>query len=363
MGIGTIETHPIDMISAYGTIANGGVRMPRTLITSIVDDDLKPVWPPVDESPIGEQVVSEQAAFIVTDILAGNTVNSVNPYWADWAVCDGSDRRPAAYKTGTTNDNRDVHAYGYLAPPEDPDAPALVVGVWMGNSNNEPNNGSLSLDSSAPLWSAITSAVSKGTPIASFRAPDGLSIATVDAFTGLAPGPFTTKTVKELFLPGTEPTERETIRVGLEIDQASGLRWQDGCVGPKISRGFMDLSKVEANFENWQKANRGWAARAARGSGVSGGPEGTRTSYFYDGAFTPFGKTWGAPFAPTATCPLAPPPCGVDPVDPDPSDGLPPPTAIACPTPTDDGNGDGGGGGGGGGGGAPTPKPTKTPKP
>ena len=45
MGIGTIETHPIDMISAYGTIANGGVRMPRTLITSIVDDDLKPVWP------------------------------------------------------------------------------------------------------------------------------------------------------------------------------------------------------------------------------------------------------------------------------------------------------------------------------
>ena len=196
--------------------------------------------------------MSEQAAFIITDILAGNTISSVNPYWADWAVYDGSERRPAAYKTGTTNDNRDVHAYGYLAPPDDPAAPALVVGVWMGNSNNEPNKGSLSLDSSAPLWSAITTAVSQGSPIASFRAPDGLSIETVDAFTGLAPGPYTTKTVKELFLPGTEPTERETIRVGLEIDAASGLRWQEGCVGPKISRGYMDLSRVESNFETWQ---------------------------------------------------------------------------------------------------------------
>ena len=50
-------------------------------------------------------------------------------------------RRPAAYKTGTTNDNRDVHAYGYLAPPKDTKAPALAVGVWMGNSDNVAGHG------------------------------------------------------------------------------------------------------------------------------------------------------------------------------------------------------------------------------
>ena len=71
----------------------------------------------------------------------------------------------------------------------------------MGNSNNDPNKGSLSLDSSAPLWSAITESISKDMPIASFKAPSGLKTATVDAFTGLEPGPFTRKTVKELFLP------------------------------------------------------------------------------------------------------------------------------------------------------------------
>ena len=113
----------------------------------------------------GERVVSSQAAYIITDILAGNTVKTVNPFWAKWQVTDGiggSKVRPAAYKTGTTSDNRDVHAYGYLAPPTDKKLPALVAGVWMGNSDNTPNDGKLSLDTSAPLWSAILSEVSQG---------------------------------------------------------------------------------------------------------------------------------------------------------------------------------------------------------
>ncbi|MGK2850502.1 MAG: transglycosylase domain-containing protein [Candidatus Limnocylindrales bacterium] len=362
MGIGTLETHPIDMLSAYGTIANGGVKMERQTITSVVDESGRVVWPISDAKPEGERVASAQAAYIITDILAGNTVPKTNPYWGEWAVYDGGTRRPAAYKTGTTSDNRDVHAYGYLAPPKDPDAPALAVGVWMGNSNNEPNKGSLSLDSSAPLWSAILTAISKDLPIATFKAPDGLKTATVDAFTGLKPGPFTTKTVKELFLPGTVPSERETIRVSMEVDEASGLLWQDGCVGPKVTRGFFDLSEVESNWPAWQKANRAWASRAAKGSGVRGGPKGTRTSYFYTNGFAPYGRSWGAPFAPKETCPLAPPPCGVEIPDPDPSDAVPAPTPSPCPTPTPDG-GPGGGGGGGGGGPAPTPRPTKTPKP
>ncbi|MEX1171801.1 MAG: transglycosylase domain-containing protein [Chloroflexota bacterium] len=362
MGIGTLETHPIDMVTAYATIANGGVRMDRQTILSITDEDGKPVWPLDTTKREGEQVASRQAAYIITDILAGNTDPKINPYWADWAVYEDGKRRPAAYKTGTTSNNVDVHAYGYLAPPKDKAAPALVVGVWMGNSNNDPNKGSLSLDSSAPLWSAIMAAVSKDMPIASFSAPDGLKTATVDAFTGLKPGPFTTKTVKELFIPGTEPTERETIRVAREIDEASGLLWQDGCVGPKVTRGFFDLSEVESNWPNWQKANKNWAARAAKGTGVRGTSKGTRTSYFYNNAFAPYGRTWGAPFAPTATCPLAPPPCGVEFPDPDPSDGIPAPTPIPCPTPTLDPDGPPGGGGGGGVT-RPSPKPTKSPRP
>jgi penicillin-binding protein 1A len=313
-GIGTLEVHPIDLLGAYGTVANGGVLMPRRVISSIVDDDGRTVWPTPETTPKGARVTSAGAAYIITDILAGNTDKKVNPFWGKWAIYDGKERRPAAYKTGTTSDNRDVAAYGFLAPPSDKAAPALAVGVWMGNSDNTPNDGKLSLDTSAPLWSSILTEVSKGEKIAKFKPPaDGLVTAKVDAFTGLKPGPFTSKTVTEFFLPGTVPNQRETVRVAKSIDAASGLLWRDGCVGPKVTKGFFNLSEVESNFPNWQKANANWGARAARGSGVGGGPKGTRTAYFYNGAFAPFGRTWGARFAPTKECPLAPKPVYCDP--------------------------------------------------
>jgi membrane peptidoglycan carboxypeptidase len=294
------------MLSAYSAIADGGVKMPRQMITKVVDENGRVVWPLDRAKSDGTQVISPQAAYIITDILAGNTQPSINPYWGEFAIHKGGKRRPAAYKTGTTSDNRDVHAYGFVAPPANKKAPALAVGVWMGNSNNQPNRGSLSLDSSAPLWSAILEEVSAKLPIAQFKAPSGLVTANVDAFTGLKPGPYTKKTVKELFIKGTVPTSRETIRVSREIDEASGLLWRQGCVGPKVTKGFFNLNDVEANFPNWQKADRNWAARAAKGPGRRGGPEGTRTSYFYTNSFAPFGRSWGAPFAPTQKCPLAP---------------------------------------------------------
>ena len=311
MGIGTLETHPIDMVTSYGTIANGGVRMPRTTLREVYDDNGVQVWPVEGQDRSGTRVISREAAFIVTDILAGNTQMKVNPYWGKWAIYHDGTRRHAAYKTGTTSDNKDVHAYGYLAPPEDEMAPALVVGVWMGNSNSKPTK-ILSLDAAAPLWSAIMTDVSKSLPFAKFKAPDSLERAEVDAFTGKRPGPFTRKTVTEYFIKGTVPKKDDSTRVGLAIDASTGLRWQDGCAGPRVVRGYMDLSEVEASFPTWQKANRAWAARAARGVGVRGGPKGTVTSYFHDGAFAPFGRTWGAAFAPSGLCPIAPvapPPC------------------------------------------------------
>jgi membrane peptidoglycan carboxypeptidase len=326
MGIGTLEVHPIDLLSAYGTVADGGVRMPREMITKVVDSSGRTIFPVSATPPAGIRVTSKQAAYIITDILAGNTDVKVNPFWGKWAIYDGKTRRPAAYKTGTTSINRDVAAYGYLAPPKDPTQPALAVGIWMGNSDNTPNDGKLSLETSAPLWSAILTEISRGTPIAAFKPPSGLQSVEIDAFTGLKPGPFTTKTVKELFIKGTVPTQKETSRVSLAIDSASGLLWQDGCAGPKVTKGFFNLNEVDAGFPDWQKADRNWAARAARGVGVRGGPKGTRTAYFYGSGFFPFGRTWGASFAPKETCtiaPVTPPPC--DPL-------LLPPDATPCPS-------------------------------
>jgi hypothetical protein len=122
----------------------------------------------------------------------------------------------------------------------------------------------------------------------------------------------TSRTIKELFIAGTAPTQHADLSKVADIDEATGLLWQDGCAGPKITSGFMDFSGVEAGFPTWAKYNRAWAARAARGPYVRGGPKGTRTIYFYNGAFAPYGANWGGPFAPTEICeppPPTPPPC------------------------------------------------------
>jgi membrane peptidoglycan carboxypeptidase len=338
LGIGTLESHPIDLLGAYGAIANNGVLMPRTTILKVTDSSGQQIWPAPDQKITGKRVVSAQAAYIVTDILAGNTDKRVNPYWGDWQILQDGRRRPAAYKTGTTSDNRDVHAYGYLAPPKSPTQPALAVGVWMGNSDNSPNNGSLSLDSSAPLWSSILTDISRDMPMASFAdsRPKGIVNARVDAFSGLLPGSFTTKTVRELFIEGTVPKARDNLHVVLDIDAATGGRWAEGCAGPRVARGFLSFGKVEPDFPQWRRYTRNWVSRAAAGR-RSGGPEGTRPTYFYNSEFAPFGLTWGGRFGPTRRCtPPAPPPPTCDP-EPTPDPSLPPipgPPEL-CPPPTE----------------------------
>ncbi|MEO5704386.1 MAG: transglycosylase domain-containing protein [Candidatus Limnocylindrales bacterium] len=304
--VGTLEMHPIDLLGAYGAIANEGVLMPRQMIIEVRDKDGKVVFPLDGEKPVGKRVVSKQASYIMTDILQGNTIKSINPIWGRWQIlektADGSVRRPTAYKTGTTDDRKDVLAYGWLAPPDDPDDQGLVVGVWMGNSDSTPNLHRLSFESSAPTWSRILTEVSQDLPIAKFKKPSGIVEVSVDAFSGLLPGSGTVKTVKEIFIKGTEPTRKDNLHVSAQIDEATGLLWQDGCTGPMRTKTFLDFSQAEERFPKWQPFTQEWAQRAARGPGVSGGPKKTRTMYFYNLSFHPFGATWGGPFKPTDVC-------------------------------------------------------------
>jgi membrane peptidoglycan carboxypeptidase len=308
--IGTLTVHPIDMIRAYGMIANGGVLMPRRTIVEIIGPNGEQVWPTPDSNTKGERVASREAAYIITDILAGNTNRRINPFWGRWRITDGVTGRrvrPAAYKTGTTQDNRDVHAYGYLAPPADKALHALVAGVWLGNSDNSPNDGKLSLDTSAPLWSAILSDVSKSQPIARFERvrPKTLVTARIDPFTGARAPAGSARGVTELFIRGTVPGNRTRSAVTRTVDAATGLLWREGCLGPPITRTYAGFATTEADHPSWLRADLAWLGRASRGAGVAGGPKGTRTAYFYGSGFFPFGQTWGGfGFPPGRSCPI-----------------------------------------------------------
>jgi membrane peptidoglycan carboxypeptidase len=330
-GIGTLDIHMIDLLSAYGSIANSGTLMQRQLVLEVDDPTGQAIYPTPADVPVGSRVASPQASYIINNILEGNTIKSVNGSWAAWAIKSGGKRRPAAYKTGTTDQRKDIDAFGYLPPPTDPALPALAVGVWMGNSDaTELRQKVTSVASSAALWNHIMTDVSKGLPIVEFKRPSGLVSVTVDGWSGLLPGPGTISTVKEIYIKGTQPTRVDNMHVQVQIDAATGLLWQDGCTGPAETGWYLDFSQVEPGFPRWQPFTQEWAARAAKGPGVAGGPKGTRTTYFFDGFLVPFGRTWGGKFAPKDVC-----------------------------QPVTQCNGNGGGGGGPG----PLPTPCPTPGP
>jgi membrane peptidoglycan carboxypeptidase len=270
--IGTVETKPIDLTSAFGTFPNGGVHVPTRMILSITGPGGSEVY--TAPKPAGVQAVSPQAAFLISDILNGNTDMHQNPIWASTLELRNGphgSRRPAAVKTGTADNNMDFGAYGFLAPPKDKSQPGLAVGIWMGNSdhsaprtNNPPN----SLQAAGEIWHAYVREVSKKWPVADFKRPDGLVQERIDRWSGGKPGPWTHGTVEEWFIKGTQPSARRP------VDQA-GLLYSRAC-----GTWVVDPMKAELGPRSWLDDVQAWVNRARRGTGVKG-PYGSTTAYFF----------------------------------------------------------------------------------
>jgi hypothetical protein len=175
-----------------------------------------------------------------------------------------------------------------------------------------------------------------GTPVANFKQPSGIVTKTIDAFSGMLPGPFTTKTIDEVFIKGTEPTQVDNTKVQVDVDADTNTLWTYDCPGTKVTQVFLDLSQVDASNPNFQKYDDIWIATAQKGVGVRGGPNNAPTNYFYEARyFTPFGPSWGAPFAPTQSCTQSgtTPPSGWESAPPSASPSVEP-SSEPTPTPT-----------------------------
>jgi penicillin-binding protein 1C len=135
--LGGGEVTPLDLTAAYNTLASGGTYYPPMAILKIVDGngnltELKP-------QPRPEAIDPNHAA-IVTNMLSDD--NARRPVWGLNSKLKLS--RPAAVKTGTTNDWRDAWAVGFT--------PYVTVGVWTGNNNNEPTAKVESLSGGGIIW-------------------------------------------------------------------------------------------------------------------------------------------------------------------------------------------------------------------
>jgi membrane peptidoglycan carboxypeptidase len=265
--LGTIGVHQIDLAAAYGALANGGVLAETYLIEKITDRSGTVIYDHSQDAPEPQRILSAKAAYLVTDILADNTDPAQNSIWGQrFQLLTDEGRRPATLKTGTTNDFRDLQAFGFLAPDEDPTVSegALITGVWVGNSDFSRIADVFAADGPTFIWHDYMAEVTAAAdlPLRDFPRPDGIVEVEVDAISGMLPGPFTQGTVSEIFDEVNQPEDEDTVHQRLRIEAETGKIWQEGCgdqaAGSAFGRIYLVLGDYEAAHPPWQKADDAW---------------------------------------------------------------------------------------------------------
>ena len=157
---------------------------PPTAILQITDGLGREIEPP---RPQSRRVLREEHAYLMTHILADNAARS--PAFGPNSSLHLS--RPAAAKTGTTNDFRDGWTIGYT--------PDIVAGVWVGNADNTPMTGVSGLTGAGPIWHNFMERAHEGRPIRDFTRPPGIVELEVCADSGTIPGPVCPERRREIF--------------------------------------------------------------------------------------------------------------------------------------------------------------------
>ena len=157
IALGAQNVTPLEMASAYGTLATSGRHYDPVFITKVVDRDGKTILKSDGDS---KQAIKPSIAYAATKILKG-------------VITSGTARRayigrPAAGKTGTSQNNRDVWFVGYT--------PQLVTSVWVGHRKEKTIyvNGMRAFGGTvcAPIWAAYMKKALEGERVLDFKKHD-----------------------------------------------------------------------------------------------------------------------------------------------------------------------------------------------
>lgn len=227
--LGGGEVPLLEMAGLYAAFANEGRRVPPVPVRRITDafGNVLYAYTP----PSGQPVMRPEHAYLITSILSDNEARRA-------AFGPNSPlrlSRPAAAKTGTTNDFRDNWTLGYT--------PDLVVGVWVGNADNTPMKGVTGITGAAPVWHDIMEEAHRllSLPPKEFRRPPGIIKAEICLDSGTMPSPYCPPDRRrvEVFAADQPPPGPEhDLWKKVVIDGATGLLYVEGCPGPPIERVF-----------------------------------------------------------------------------------------------------------------------------
>jgi penicillin-binding protein 1C len=151
LALGTADVSLLDLVSAYATLANGGVRRDLRLTRG------------AEESRKTTRVFSQEAAFLVSDILSDREARSL----AFGLENTLSTRFWSAVKTGTSKDMRDNWCVGYSSH--------YTVGVWIGNFSGRPMWDVSGITGAAQVWAEIMNRLHLGEKSLSPEPPPGVA--------------------------------------------------------------------------------------------------------------------------------------------------------------------------------------------
>ncbi|MDP2728179.1 MAG: transglycosylase domain-containing protein, partial [Dehalococcoidia bacterium] len=254
--LGGGEVKLLDMVYAYSVFANGGIMPGQPVPPAARQPGLRELDPVfilrVEDStgkvleefqqPQTRQIVSPQQTYLITNILSDNKARTL--LFAPGGPLELKNR-PAAVKTGTTDDWKDTWTVGYT--------PDLVAGVWVGNSNNQPMRQTLSVLTAAPIWHDFMETVLKDTPAKVFTRPSGLEEVQVCADSGLLASSYCPRTVKEIFVKGTAPRKVDDTFKPYWIDRRTGQLAGPGT--PPDDRELKVFQILPPEAREWAKDN------------------------------------------------------------------------------------------------------------
>ncbi len=242
--LGGGETKLLELTGAFSVFAAEGVYRQPNPIIEVTDQKGKIIYKPTQ---VDKKVLSEEVAFLISDVLSDDGARSDVFGAGSMLNIPG---RQVAVKTGTTDDKRDNYAIGFT--------PSVVVGVWVGNSNNEKMNPYVAsgISGATPIWSKFMAAYLKDKPVEKFVNPENVEKEEIDKLTGALPyKDFETK--REWFAKDTIPTSVSDWYQRIEVCKIDGRIANDDCsdAGETKTRDFV---KIKAEFPQWQSDVDTW---------------------------------------------------------------------------------------------------------
>lgn len=206
LGMGTSEVKLIDLVAAYGTFPNGGIRVEPVAILKITDKDGNVIESRVQGRE--QEALGAEAAAVATSLLRSvmdmykQTPKGVWRGTGTGARSFYGFRRPAAGKTGTTQNFADAWFVGFT--------PQIVAGVWVGFDDYRVSLGSRMSGAAValPVWAKFMKKAHEklGLPREEFELPPGVAQLEVCGDTFEVASMYCPNRLEEVFVPGSEPT-------------------------------------------------------------------------------------------------------------------------------------------------------------